>query len=207
VSVNNPCCFLFCTQKQAQQQANKHKIPRAFLTDDMLLKKLNTFTEAMQGKGLEFSVSLNALFSLPITDCVFSKSELRVKIRVPIKQSENSYTSYKVIAVPFQFGRQQCLVEGYTPSVVSLRGEVIPITTELESNCNLRKEVLCKVPHHLEFYSGFQKCAKSLFTGIQSQIQKVGQIAIYDMFVKAVLIFHCFCRPVSSNVSIPQLCD
>jgi hypothetical protein len=85
-------------------------------------------------KGVEFSVSLTALLSLPVTHCVFSKSELRVKIRDPTKQSVNSYTSYKVIAVPFQFGRQQCSVEGYTPSVVSLRGKVIPITTELESH-------------------------------------------------------------------------
>jgi hypothetical protein len=130
----------------------------------------------MELKGLEFSVSLNSLFNLPITDCVFSKSELRVKIRVPIKQAQNIYTSYKVIAVPFQFGKQQCLIEGYTPSVVAVRDEVIPITSELETNCDLRKDVLCKVPHHLEYYSGFQECAKSLFTGIQSQIQKVGLI-------------------------------
>jgi hypothetical protein len=87
----------------------------------MLLEKLNEVTGTMELKGLEFSVSLNSLVNLPITDWVFSKLELRVKIRVPIKQAENIYTSYKVLAVPFQFGKQQCLMEGYTPSVVAVR--------------------------------------------------------------------------------------
>jgi hypothetical protein len=82
----------------------------------------------MEIKGLEFFLSLNALFNLPITDCVFSKSELKIKTRVPIKQSQKIYTSYKEIAVPFQFGKEHCLIEGYTLSVVAARDEVILIT-------------------------------------------------------------------------------
>jgi len=148
-------------------------IPRQILPDEVLLKELAKLSDELLTKGYEIATTLNAMFKLPVADCVFGDSDLRVTVNVPVRRQEANYKIFKITAVPFQSNEDQCVVHSTASAIVIMNNTIISIDNSLHDKCSFGMGKLCQVPLPYESRSHFTECAKSLIQGSELAIKKV----------------------------------
>jgi len=169
----------------AAESCRNNRIPRTILKDISLNKRLKTLEKKLLAEGYEYAVSVQRLMKMDISDCFFTERKLHVTVHVPLRLVNTSYKLFEVLAVPWQFGNQQCRVMDVTPFVAKVGSTVMPISGHVARYCMPQVQNACYIPENEKDSSSFSDCAKAIFHLFNENIKKVS-----EMFF---VIIRCHC--------------
>jgi len=167
--------FVYVTTKvnEAANSCRNNRIPRGVLSNNNIQLRLTELTKQLMTEDYELATDVQGIMKMDIADCSFSRSQLHITLHIPLKVKKRKYELFEVLAVPYQYGQQQCSVMQTTPFVVQVGESIMPISGHVARYCRPQEKNFCFIPENEKDSSSFSECAKALFRLSTSDIKKV----------------------------------
>ncbi|CAI6353626.1 unnamed protein product [Macrosiphum euphorbiae] len=144
------------------------KIPTRLIRPNILEKDLINLSEILQKDGYELVIpteDLSAYYSLPITECQFSKNQILIKIKIPIQEHMAKWKLYQYIPTHFKFEDAICIIfsEKTYIAINSNNNEHRIISGVGLQHCDPPVTDLCYIPKFSSDITLSPKCVESIF--------------------------------------------
>lgn len=145
-------------------------IPRGVVTDSFMHSELKKISSKLFKHDYEIAANHNQLLKLKVVRCTFGERKLEIRINLPVRRRKTTMKLHKLLHVPFNFQQQQCSLENEVTYVGQINSDMVPITPELQPNCNLDLGRLCMLSEGSFSPSPFTSCAEAYVGSTQSEI-------------------------------------
>ena len=89
------------------------KIPSRLITIDTLHTDLIKLSDIIKKNGFELAINLDNLslyYNIPITECQFSKTQVLIKIKIPIRELKSNWKLFQYIPAHFKYKNSTCII-------------------------------------------------------------------------------------------------
>lgn len=147
------------------------KIPPRLIDIDILYNDLSNLTKILQKDGFELVIqidNLSAYYNIPITECQFSKTEILVKIKIPIQEIKTNWELFQYIPAHFKFRNSTCIIYSEKTYVArnTINKEHRIISGMGLQHCDPPVTDLCYIPKFSSDISLTPKCVESIYKNL-----------------------------------------
>lgn len=160
------------TRQSILSDCKNYLPPAAVIPQQGLEIELKNIQSKLAKRGWELAIPINDLsiyYTKEIAECLITDEEIMIKLKVPIKQTNPSFTLYKFLTVPQKYNEFTCtlLIDSIILGISSDGKKVIPITGELKEYCeiNSHSNNLCLLPRRPKSYHVGYNCGEMIYKG------------------------------------------
>ncbi|KAF0756899.1 sodium- and chloride-dependent transporter XTRP3-like [Aphis craccivora] len=89
------------------------KIPSRLITIDTLHADLQKLSEILRKDGFEPVIKINKLslyYNIQITECQFSKTQVLIKLKIPIREYKSDWKLFQYVPAHFKYKNTTCII-------------------------------------------------------------------------------------------------
>lgn len=142
-----------------------HFPPTAVIPQKALTHELKNLEMKLKKKGYRLAIPISdvtSYYKKHIAECIISKTDISVRIQIPIIESDTVFTLYNVIAIPQKHKNTTCtlLTKPMTLGISGNKKKIIPITDDIKDYCdhNLHGDNMCLLPQRPQTYYTESHC-------------------------------------------------
>uniref|UniRef100_A0A2S2PW31 Uncharacterized protein n=1 Tax=Sipha flava TaxID=143950 RepID=A0A2S2PW31_9HEMI len=144
------------------------KIPPRLINVNILYDDLQKLTKILKKDGYELAIStddISSYYNIPITECQFSKTEILVKLKIPIREIKTNWKLFQYIPAHFKSNNSTCIIysEKTYVAVNKINNEHRIISGIGLQHCDPPVTDLCYIPKFSSDISLTPKCVESIF--------------------------------------------
>ena len=139
------------TWQKITSDCQNNLVPHIIVSSKVLMEDLLKANQILKRNKQIMAIPLSKIgkyYQLHVASCAFSKNQLIINIKVPIKRQEINYEIKEITTIPFQHNRQVCIIQLDSTLVAIGDDKIIPFTIKEENQCKVKENELCYVPRY-----------------------------------------------------------
>lgn len=144
------------------------KISPKLINVDVLYDDLHKLTKILEKDGFELAIpidDISSYYNIATTECQFAKTEILVKIKIPIREVKTNWKLFQYIPAHFKSKNSTCIIfsEKTYVAVKTINNEHRIISGIGLQHCDPPVTDLCYIPKFSSDISLTPKCVESIF--------------------------------------------
>lgn len=147
------------------------KIPPGLITIDTLHTDLQKLSEILRKDGFELAINIDNLslyYNIPITECQFSKTQILIKLKIPIREYKSDWKLFQYVPAHFKYKNATCIIhsEKTYMAVNTINNEHRIISGIGLQHCDPPLTDLCYTPRFPSDLTLTPRCVESIFKNL-----------------------------------------
>ncbi|XP_050547921.1 uncharacterized protein LOC126909530 [Daktulosphaira vitifoliae] len=167
----------------AHLHCKNNKIPPRVLSTDILYKDLLKLQKTINKDGYELVIpikNLHSYYNLPIAECQFSETQILLKIKIPIKESNSMWKLFQYIPAHFKFHDSICLIfsEKTYIAVNEFNDEHRVVSGVGLQHCDPPVTDLCFIPKFSADVTLSPRCVEAIYKNLP--LEQINQVCYFQ---------------------------
>lgn len=159
------------------------KIPQRIVLPAIFYKDIKKLSNILEKDGFKLVIpldNLSAYYNLPITECQFSKTQILIKIKIPIIEKLAKWKLYQYVPAHFKFKESVCLIFSEKTYIATntQNNEHRMVSGIGLQHCDPPVTDLCYIPRFSADITMSPKCVEAIFKN--KPLEKINQFCYFQ---------------------------